>query len=179
VNILKELAAGPGIAKVLASLQDAQKLFIAQSRTDVDFEHQASLKVDSIVQKAGQFAQVQDIEQHNLEWVQDDHEAQRLRSVEDSVSFQDDVTEATAYLVKLEESCKNEVQSMAQQQNSAQVQALEDASQALDGKLEALPAAPRGLRGHEKKKKPVTPTADMTPMQRAALEMGLSLDGAE
>jgi len=177
-NILKELAAGPGIAKVLAALQDAQKLFIAKSQADVDFEHQASLKGESIVQKAGQVAQVQDIEEHNLQWVQDDHESQRLRSVEDSVSFQDDVKQATAYLKELEESCKNEVQSMAQQQNSAQVQALEDASQALDGKLEAPPAAMRGLRGHEKKK-PVLPAADLTPMQRAALEMGLSLDESE
>lgn len=171
VTILKELKL-PNAAKVESGLVSAKKMLATQVQSAAGFQSEAVAAAKAISEKAIAFTQTQESEQHNLEFTRDDHAAQRLKAVENKRLYEADAEEATVYVKKLEESCKDDVQSQAAQQRSAQVHALQDADSALAGKLEV-----NSLRGADASHlKPTAAPQNLTPMQRAALEMGVSTD---
>lgn len=171
-TILKELVV-LNTTKVLLGLASAQKMLASQMSGNAVFKHEASLKAEAMAQKAQQLARTQASEQHNLEFARDDHSSQRFAAVENQHLYEADVKEASSYLQKLEANCNTDARSKSRQQYSVQVHALEDADKALQGKL--IEATTRGSlrgRGHEQVPLP----KNLTPMQRAAMEMGVSLD---
>jgi len=171
-TILKELVI-LNTTKVLRGLASAQKMLVAQMPGNAKFKHEASLKAEVLAQKAQQLARTQASEQHNLEFAQDDHASQRFLALENQRLYEADVKEATSYLQKLEANCKADARIKSQQQYSVQVHALEDADKALQGKLvDATKSS--NLRGHGREHVPLP--QNLTPMQRAAMEMGVSLD---
>jgi len=171
VTILKELKL-PNAAKVESGLVSAKKMLATQVQSAAGFQSEAVATAKAISDQAAAFTQTQESEQHNLEFTRDDHAAQRLKAVENKRLYEADAEEATVYVQKLEESCKDDVLSQAAQQRSAQVHALQDADSALAGKLEV-----NSLRGADAShSKPTAAPQNLTPMQRAALEMGVSTD---
>jgi len=171
MTILKELGTDNS-AKVVNALGSAKKMLLAQIQAADGFEKESSSKAKAVGQAALVLTRTQESEQHNLEFAKDDHSSQRLRGVENKRLYEADVHEATSFSQKLEDSCRIDEGDDAKQQRSAQEHALEDADKALDGKLvEAKNSAPL-LRGSD----PKVSTANMTPMQRAAMEMGISSD---
>lgn len=171
VTILKELKL-PNAAKVESGLVSAKKMLATQVQSAAGFQSEAVAAAKAISDQALAFTQTQESEQHNLEFTRDDHAAQRLKAVENKRLYEADAEEATVYVQKLEESCKDDVLSQAAQQRSAQVHALQDADSALAGKLEV-----NNLRGADAShSKPTAAPQNLTPMQRAALEMGVSTD---
>jgi len=170
-TILGELAL-PNSAKAVTDLKSAKKMFAAQIQASADFERAVTTNSKAINEKAIALAQTQESEQHNLEFARDDHASQRLSVAENKRLYEADVQEATTYLQKLQETCKATSQGAAKQQRSAQVHALEDAEEALDGKLVEAKSSATSLRGNPKPGN----AANLTPMQRAAMEMGISSD---
>jgi uncharacterized phage infection (PIP) family protein YhgE len=171
-TILKDLGAA-NATQAVAGLQAAQKMLGAQIKATLRFEQEAIAKARNIAQKAGDYAKVQASEEHNLEFARDDHAAQRSRGVSTKRMYESSVNEATSYLQKLEESCKTDAEAEAAQQRSVQVRALEDADNALDGKLVTRKAPVSKLRGVDTQPKS---SEHMTPMQRAAAEMGIAIE---
>merc|ERR1719443_941538 len=116
------------------------------------------------------------MEQHSLELAKDDHASQRLRIAESLRMYEADVQDANSYLQKLEQSCKADVLNKETRQLSTQRAALEDSKKAMQGKL--LDSRPKqqdlhqwlvALNGNKQNR---TREA-LTPVQRAAVEMGL------
>jgi len=174
MTIMKELAMDNSV-KIVGALDSAKKMLLAQIKAADGFQKESSGKAKAVGEAALVLTRTQESEQHNLEFAKDDHSSQRLGGVENKRLYEADVHEATAYSQKLEDSCSADADDEAKQQRSAQMHALEDADKALDGKLvEAKNTAP-GLRGFDPSH-PKPMTADMTPMQRAAMEMGISSD---
>merc|ERR1719487_2394362 len=173
MTILKDLDM-PNSAAVLKGLDSGKKSLLAQIKAAAGFQSDSSNKVKIVGEMATAFRQVQESEQHNLELARDDHAAQRLRGVENKRLYEADVQEATAYAQKLEESCKADAEEEAKTQQSAQVHALQDADKALDGKLVEAKTAANSLRGPQSQPKSIP--ENLTPMQRAAMEMGVSTD---
>jgi hypothetical protein len=174
MTILKELAVA-NTTKVVDGLTSARKMFTAQIQAAPGFQQESIAKAKAISANAMTLTKTQENEQHNLEFSRDDHAQQRLANVENKRLYEADVQEASAYAQKLEESCKADADSVAKQQRTAQVQALEDADKALDGKLTETKSAASSLRGVETGiPKPLA--QNLTPMQRAAAEMGIPMN---
>lgn len=175
-TILKELDIPSG-KQAVSALDSAKKMLLAQIKAADGFQSEAKNRAKLVGEKALILTKTQEAEQHNLEFSRDDHSSQRLRGVENQRLYQADVQEASAYAQKLEDSCKADAEKQAKQQRSTQVHALEDADKALDGKLvEAESKTPtNSLRGVDTGNPKPMPK-NLTPMQRAAMEMGLSTD---
>jgi len=171
-TILKDI----GIAnatQAIGGLESAQKMLAAQIKAASGFEKEAAAKAATVANKVAEFEKTQDDEQHNLEFAIDDHAEQKLKGEENRRLYEADVQEASTYVQKLSDSCRLDASVQASKQRSAQVHALEDADKALDGKLtEAKSTILNSLRGVE----PRLPAKNLTPMQRAAAEMGVSMD---
>jgi len=174
VTILGELGMS-NTSKAVSGLISASKMLATQVQSAAGFQEEALSKAKTISEKALALTQLQESEQHNLEFAQEDHASQRLRTEGNKHLYEDDAQEATVYVQKLEESCKADVESQAAQQRSVQVHALEDADSALAGKLEAKISV-NNLRGADASHSKPTEEKNLTPMQRAALEMGVSED---
>jgi hypothetical protein len=169
-TILKDM--GVKNATAVHGLETAQKMLGAQIKAAAGFEKEALAKANVLAEKAASCTRTQESEEHNLEFAQDDHQSQRLSLLEKQRLYEADVKEASTYVQKLQESCKVDAEVEAKQQRSAQVHALEDADQALDGKLMEAKTKANSLRGGEAKAIP----KDLTPMQRAAAEMGVAME---
>jgi len=175
MTILKELGESNS-TKVVSALMSAKKMLGAQIKASPGFQKEASAKAKIVGEQALAFNKVQESEQHNLEFAKDDHSSQRLRGIENKRLYESDVQEAAAYAQKLEESCSADALKVVATQRLAQVHALEDADKALDGKLVGeAKSASVGLRGSDASTPKALPE-NMTPMERAAAEMGVSTD---
>lgn len=174
VTILRELGVS-NTSKAVSGLVDANKIVETQVQLASDFQQQAAVKAHAIADSALALFQLQESEQHNLEFAREDHASQRLRAAENKRLYEDDAQEASEYVQKLEESCKADVQSQVAQQRSIQVHALEDADSALAGKLKASSNG-NSLRGTGASSSKPKEAKNLTPMQRAAAEMGISTD---
>lgn len=177
MTILKELRLSNSV-KVLGGLDSAKKTLLAQMKASVDFEHGSSSKAKAVGEIGVAFNKAQESEQHNLEFARDDHSSQRLRGVENKRLYEADVQDATTYAQKLASSCTIDSENEAKQQRSLQVHALEDAGKALDGKLFEAKTTASSLRGIDSSK-PKAASENLTPMQRAAMEMGISTDSTD
>lgn len=174
MTILKELGMSNS-TKVVSALDSAKKMLFAQIKASSGFEQQAKAASKALSENALTLTKTQESEQHNLEFAKDDHASQRLRGVENKRLYEADVQEASTYVKKLEESCKANAMGEAKQQRSAQVHALEDADKALQGKLVEAKSTANSLRGFDASHPKPLPE-NLTPMQRAAMEMGISTD---
>jgi len=175
-TILKELGVDK-TTKAVAGLTSAKKMLNAQVKAADGFMREAASKAKSIGEKALVLTKTQESEQHNLELARDDHSSQRLSGVANKQLYDADVDQAIAFVQKLEASCKGDAQQTAEQQRSVQVHALEDANKALDGKLVETKSVANSLRGADSSQAKAAPDfANMTPMERAAAEMGVSSD---
>lgn len=170
-TILREMGMTNSTKKVVKALDTTKSMLSAQIKADAHFEREASAKAKAVAEKALALTKDQESEQHNLEFSRDDHASVRLRDVENKRLYVADVEEAADYVKKLGESCSADGVINAKKQREAQVHALEDADKALDGKLlvEAT-STQSSLRG------PKPSDKNLTPMQRAAMEMGVAMD---
>lgn len=174
-TILKELNVGNS-SKSVAALESAKKMLLAQIKAASGFASEAKDKASLVGEKALALTKTQESEQHNIEFAQDDHASQRLQAVENKRLYEADVHEANTYAQKLQASCKSDAEVEATQQRSVQVRALEDADKALDGKLVETKNTASSLRGGSDAGSPKSIPKNLTPMQRAAMEMGVSTD---
>jgi chromosome segregation ATPase len=174
MTILKELDM-PNSAAILNGLDAGKKSLLVQIKASAGAQSDSAKKAKTVSEMATAFGQTQESEQHNLEFARDDHAAQRLRGVENKRLYEADVTEAASYVQKLESSCSVDAENEAKQQRQLEVHALGDADKALDGKLVEAKSTASNLRGNDSSK-PKPSAENMTPMQRAAMEMGISTD---
>jgi len=162
--------------KVVSGLDSAKKMLAAQIQAAPGFQKEASAKAKAIGEKALALTQTQESEQHNLELARDDHAQSRERGEANKRLYEADVQEATAFVEKLQETCKADAENFMDQQRSVQVHALEDSQKALDGKLiDQTKSTANSLRGPDQSNPKAAPQ-NLTPMQRAAMEMGISTE---
>jgi len=171
-TILKEIGAA-NTTQAVVGLQAAQRMLGAQIKAASGFEQEVLEKARHVAQKADELAKTQVSEEHNLEFARDDHAAQRSRGEGTKRMYEANVQEATTYVQKLKENCNTDAEADAAQQRSVQMHALEDATSALDGKLVKARSPANQLRGVDARPKPAE---HLTPMQRAAVEMGVAID---
>jgi chromosome segregation ATPase len=173
-TIMKELNMD-GSKKVVDSLESAKGLLANQIASSSAAGEETKNLASGLGDKALALTRAQESEQHDIEYARDDHASQRLRSEENKRLYEADVQEASSYAQKLDVNCKFDAEEEAKQQRVAQVHALEDASKALQGKLLAAKSASNSLRGVDANH-PNTAPQNLTPMQRAAMEMGISTE---
>mmetsp|Transcript_29582 Transcript_29582/g.75325 ORF Transcript_29582/g.75325 Transcript_29582/m.75325 type:complete len:619 (-) Transcript_29582:63-1919(-) len=114
-----------------------------------------------------------DHERANLELVRDSHESRRTRCLESKQVYEAQAAEASQYAETLDGECSPKLYAMESSEREVQIHALEDAQRVLEGReVVKESAAYLNLRGATQKAE----QSSMSPMERAAAEMGVAVD---
>mmetsp|Transcript_123573 Transcript_123573/g.218921 ORF Transcript_123573/g.218921 Transcript_123573/m.218921 type:complete len:662 (+) Transcript_123573:71-2056(+) len=187
-TIVGELGVSPGSQanphhlkqqrKIVVALNEAAAAFRTQLQSASSFAKELTATTKEITQKATVAADVLSREKRGAEMTRDEHTSQRLKTIADKEAGDEEVKEAMQYLQTLAQSCKSDAFAGVGQETKAQIHALEDAKTVLEGRsLSASNGEARGLRGGALKK-PIR-KRPLTPMERAAAEMGVDVDTSD
>lgn len=164
--------------KIVGALNEAAAAFRTQLQSASSFEKELAATTKNITRKATVAADVLSHEKRSAEMTRDEHTSQRLQTIASKQAGDEEVKEATQYLQTLAHGCKSDAFEGVGQETKAQIHALEDAETVLEGKrLSVSSGEVRGLRGGAVKK-PIR-KRPLTPMERAAAEMGVDVDTSD
>jgi len=163
--------AGAAIKDAVKALATAQKVFQAQADS-LDSSNKAVQNQDeALSSNARELARALGRQRQTLQLARDNHASQRLRSEEAQKAHEAEEQEATAFLQKLDAGCSKAAVAHQKQRRSAEVRALEDAGKVMKGKRVGHGTKGNSLRGKKK-----VDMSKLSPIERAALEMGVSDD---
>mmetsp|Transcript_107558 Transcript_107558/g.304152 ORF Transcript_107558/g.304152 Transcript_107558/m.304152 type:complete len:649 (+) Transcript_107558:53-1999(+) len=117
-------------------------------------------------------------EQRGLEMARDSHMAQHASSTEGKRASEAELQQASAYFRGIQEECMANATAAEVRERNAQERALEDSEKVLEGGHAAATRhrGSRGLRGQPSPAR--SPSPNLSPLERAAAEMGVAVDGA-
>lgn len=161
-------------AQAKAALGSAKTAFEAQGQKALKMRGGVAQAANELAKKSADSVRTQKRERMNLESAFDSHVSLRSRLEESKRMHDTEVKQATTYLNALEEECKTNVIDLEDQERKAEMRALDDAQQVLAGKRMVLsgsqPVEKDGLVEHKQMPE------ELSPMERAAAEMGISVD---
>jgi len=159
---------------VASLLQAARTAFAAQGRALANVSRDAESASQRLVTAAHTAAEALEREHNALAMVRDAHLAQSNRCAESQRAYEVEMREATAYLHSLEEACSMDVAALEEHQRKVQVHALKDSQTVLEGHRPTVRT--HGLRGHVHSAAPPPTGRALSPLERAAAEMGVAAE---
>jgi hypothetical protein len=161
-------------AQAKDALGSAKTAFEAQGQKALKMRGGVAQAANELAKKSAESVRTQKRERMNLESAFDSHVSLRSRLEESKRMHDTEVKQATTYLASLQEECKTNINDLEDQERKAEVRALDDAQQVLAGKRMVLsgsqPREKDGLVEHKQMPE------ELSPMERAAAEMGISVD---
>lgn len=161
-------------AQAKAALGSAKTAFEAQGQKALKMRGDVAQAANELAKKSAESVRTQKRERMNLESALDSHVSLRSRLEESKRMHDTEVKQATTYLNALQEECRTSVIDLEDQERKAEMRALDDAQQVLAGKRMVLsgsqPREKDGLVEHKQMPE------ELSPMERAAAEMGISVD---
>ena len=181
-SILKELKHSKRLSSrnekayqtMLSALSSAKVAFGSQSETLSDWQKQlatATTEQERLVQES---VRLFEHEEANLELVRESHVSRRNECEENQRVYEAQASEASQYSEALKGECDIKVKVTEDQEEKVQQHALQDAEKVLKGEEVKEETTSHSLRGAVRKDE-----ANMSPMERAAAEMGVDSDGEE
>lgn len=172
------------VKAAVQALAKAKSFFQEEERASEQGKEETNQRVSAITAVAEDAKAALEKEANGVILARDSHADLRRRSEEDKATREAESAELEKYIQGLGSSCETVAGDSAdsnpspeERQQKAEVQMLEDAKKVLKGeKLGETRRGNSGLRGGAAKVK--VDTSKLTPLQRAALEMGLSTDGS-
>jgi hypothetical protein len=155
------------VAEAADSLKTAKSAFMEQLSAVTRAQQEALLSSQTASEQAKYAAQAKEHERINTELARDRHSSQRTHRIESKRAAEAQTKEAQSYLEELSKECSVDTAAMDEQRRRSQMHALEDAQKVLDGKQ--VDNDPYGLQS-----RPPVALKDLSPMERAAAEMGVS-----
>lgn len=183
-DILDDLKATQSLS-VPGEESAAENVTLALHAAAVAFKGQSgsSAVMEQEVSDASQrlLTQVQDAqgslmhEQSNLELALDAHGAELRRCNESTAMYESDIKDAGIILQSLATECHSNIHTLEEQEKTAEMWALQDSQAVLEGRTppNRFASAPSSLRGSADSK----PLGSLSPLQRAAAEMGVAVEG--
>jgi len=169
----QQSASSSGIQAATAALKSAEATFEAQAQGAGASRQEATAEARLVVGAAEEVTHTLKRERMNVELSRDNHVSERERSSSEQRLHEARARGAAAYLQDLDRECKENIFALAERERKAQIRALKDAQRALEGKEPLATASPSGLRGGVA---PALEAGDLSPMERAAAEMGVAVD---
>jgi len=171
-------AVAQGTSSAVAALKTAKAAFESTARSSAGIRAEVAATGQRLAQDAEWILDAFERERMSLELARDSHTSQRRHCEEGRRAYEAEVAEANSYLKGLGEECRSTVQKLVEHERSTQVQVLQDSERVLEGRN--LPSSRRspGLRGSTPSSQAVRLSPDMTPLERAAAEMGVAVDGS-
>jgi len=186
MEILEDLKASEGLSdhgeqgaeNATLSLKVAEASFKAQARALTALQREVLDMAQSLSAEAKEAADALEHEQANLGLSHDSHTSGQHRCTENKAVYESDIKEAHTYLKSLQDECNLNVYALEEREREIESRALQDSEEVLEGRRPAaghIARGPRGLRGA------ATPTvakpaSELSPLQRAAAEMGVAFD---
>jgi chromosome segregation ATPase len=169
IAILSDLErAGTAVGKVVLNLKSAKAAFEGQLEASTKARKELADTARDVQRTARESATALEGERVNLEIARFSHVSQRARCEESQHMFEAESKEVTAYLKSLSEECQGAAPELEDQERRVQVRALEDAQRVLQGK--------KVLKDVDKAIKSVKEKRNLSPMERAAAEMGVAVE---
>lgn len=162
-----------GFQTLVASLSTGKAAFEQQTSALKGMLEQIALNAKSAETASSESLKSLDHEQANLELIRDSHVSLRENSVENKRVYETQASEASEYSQTLSDECDPRINVLQNDERNAQIHALQDAQKVLEGRELPKDGSYQALRGN----KPQKSEQSMSPMERAAAEMGVEVDG--
>uniref|UniRef100_A0A7S1WWC2 Uncharacterized protein n=1 Tax=Alexandrium catenella TaxID=2925 RepID=A0A7S1WWC2_ALECA len=167
-----------GAGNVTGTLQAAGASFKAQAQMFSAVHQEVVDMAQKLAREAQEAIEALEHEHANLELARDSHSSERRRCTENKATYQSDIEEAQVYLKSLQDECSSNISKLEEREQEAEIRALQDSQAVLEGRQPVAgdrPQGARGLRGTAAHSSSKT-QAELSPLQRAAEEMGLTVD---
>jgi len=179
ISILKELKSSKRFSSrndkayqsIVGALSSAKAAFRTQSEALSGMLQQIGVATKETSRLLQESVQLFDHEKANLELVRDSHVSRRVQCVENQQVYEAQASEASQYSKALKDECDMKLKSTEDQEQRVQLHALQDAEKVLEGREVKDDVSSQSLRGAARKDE-----ANMSPMERAAAEMGIDAD---
>jgi len=165
ISILSEMGR---TGKVVDNLKSAKSAFEAQMEAATSARKELVDATREVKRSSLESVSALEGERVNLEIARFSHVSQRARCEESQHMFEAEAKEVTAYLKSLSEECQTATPVLENEERRVQVRALEDAERVLDGK--------KVQKDVDKAIKSVKEKRNLSPMERAAAEMGVAVE---
>jgi len=186
--VLEDLRASDGLSgsaeqgadNVTASLKAAETAFGLQARALAAVKQEVASTLGKLVKGAQDAADALGHERSNLELARDSHSSERRRCAENKAMHESGIRETQVYLKSLQAECSSNVEELEEREREAELRALEDSQAVLEGRRLAdhrRTRGSRGLRGGTAGPAAAKALANLSPLERAAVEMGVAFDG--
>jgi hypothetical protein len=158
-----------------SALKSARATFAAQNGAAAADLQEVDDALQSVSQNAEEAVHSQKRERTNIELAKDKHEQKRSSAIQNRRESAIEVKEAQSFVQQLKEECGSKLYKEEDHRRSEQIQALEDAQRTLDGQavVTVVDNDPYGIDGSAADGSQV-PQKALSPMERAAMEMGVS-----
>jgi hypothetical protein len=161
------------VASAVRELTAAKKAFEVQAKTTAVAKKSVADAAKEASDRVAEIERAIDREIDSFQLARDSHATMRMQNSDRKASRESEVAEINEYLNGLGKGCEAAPGSAPEEkQRKAEVHMLEDAQKVLAGKPVDLKPQASNLRG-----KPTVDTSKLSPIERAAVEMGLSVDG--
>jgi len=172
---------------------DAQRLLGAAvdslRQANTFFQDEAKVQEQALEELASSAKAVADSASHcssdlaaegwELDFAKSSHASARARAEETKRRYDEDLQEVSKYATGLESTCGQDVLKASTQEETVEARALEDAENVLQGKAIAAnsqaSAGSSGLRGAASAKDAAAKLQNLSPLERAAQEMGVEI----
>eukprot|EP00927_Polykrikos_kofoidii_P056813 TRINITY_DN50899_c0_g1_i1.p1 TRINITY_DN50899_c0_g1~~TRINITY_DN50899_c0_g1_i1.p1 ORF type:complete len:654 (-),score=148.08 TRINITY_DN50899_c0_g1_i1:94-2055(-) len=169
VAVLREL--GVTGTEATQDLIVARNTFQAQRKDWAPLQRDVEVNARKIRELAEEARRALRRESHGLVMASDSHNAKRSRSVRGKAAYEAEAQGAMEYLNKLKPVCQASLASAEKWRRQAEVHLLEDTEEALEGHRVGREGSLRGTT-----KKATVDMDKLSPIERAALEMGVPVD---
>lgn len=170
-----------GVGSANSALRLARSKFAAQKTAMVGFSSEVQEGPEHLSQAVTEALHAQQQERVNIELAKDSHISKRTVCEENLRMRASEMKEAQAFMQQLQEECSSKIDAEEERRRKEQIQALQDVQKTLDG--QDLPPPPdmdayASEFGEDQDTPEVAkaPVKILTPMERAAQEMGVSED---
>jgi chromosome segregation ATPase len=165
ISILSEMER---TGKVVENLKSAKAAFEAQMEAATSARKELVDTTREVKRSSSESVTALEGERVNLEIARFSHVSQQARCEESQHMFEAEAKEVTAYLKSLSEECQAATPVLEDEERRVQVRALEDAESVLAGK--------KVQKDVDKAIKSVKEKRNLSPMERAAAEMGVAVE---
>eukprot|EP00927_Polykrikos_kofoidii_P052247 TRINITY_DN4602_c0_g1_i1.p1 TRINITY_DN4602_c0_g1~~TRINITY_DN4602_c0_g1_i1.p1 ORF type:complete len:658 (+),score=152.01 TRINITY_DN4602_c0_g1_i1:103-2076(+) len=176
VAVLRKLDATSGVTahKLIA----AGNAFQAQVKAFTHLQRDVKVEARQIREVAAETRRALGRERNGLVMARDSHEARRLQSVDGKATHDTEAQKTREYLNRLVRTCQSSSSSAEELRHQTELHLLGDVEEALEGRRVGQERSLRGTKKTNAKETKVD-TSKLSPIERAAMEMGVPIDEAE
>jgi hypothetical protein len=168
-------AVSKGAGSAASALRSARATFAALNSASGSYLQEVDEALQTVSDAAAEAVHSQKRERTNIELAKDKHEQKRSEAIQNRRDVATEVKTAQSFVQQLKAECGSKIYAEEDRRRADQIQALEDAKRTLDGQavVTVVDRDPYGIDSNTNDGS-AADKKELSPMERAAMEMGVS-----